>query len=326
MPWPHDWVHCPHAVQSDCTQSTAHGSMLQAVVSSSAGQTLPPFFGCTVTLRTRRCVPPPQVCVHVPNLLSLDVSCRRRPWPHSPTTQFSGQFDVPQDCSSYCEVQATPPYEGATVISRVRLCMPPPQVTEQTLKEVHGASWQSTGHGLSPHVCSSVRFGQELPPCAGMMLTERERLCEPLPHVLVHADQVENADVWQWIGHGPSLHDPDSLKAPQTTPPWAAGFTTERVRVRVPSPHVLEHALHNEKAEVMQFTGQELSLHDCSSDKLGQIAPLCKGWFVTDRVRVCSPPPHDIVQVLHCEKALTSQSTGHGPRLHIVVSARCGHS
>ena len=197
---------------------------------------------------------------------------------------------------------------------RVRLCVPPPHVTVQLVNDVQGDSTQSTGHGCVWQECVSVSAGQALPPCAGTMEIERERVFVPLPHDLVHAVHELYAVTSQCTGQAPLLQDCVSVDAPQAAPPESGGVTIERERVCVPAAHVVEHALHAEKADCTQSTGHEWSLHDCTSAKLGQIEPECSACSVIERVRVCCPPPQDSVQVDHDEKALTSQSTGHEPR------------
>jgi hypothetical protein len=44
-----------------------------------------------------------------------------------------------------------------------------------------------------------------------------------------------------------------------------------------------------------------------------------------ERERDCEPVPHDLVHVVQALKALATQWIGHGPWLHGLVSAPCGH-
>jgi len=60
--------------------------------------------------------------------------------------------------------------------------------------------------------------------------------------------------------------------------------------------------------------GVGAGVHDCSlqarsSNKAGQALPLHDAFVVTDRVRLCVPPPQLLVQVPQFPKLLTSQFT-----------------
>ena len=55
--------------------------------------------------------------------------------------------------------------------------------------------------------CCSDSAGHATPPCAVGVVTERERVCEPLPHDFVHASYALQAETAQSTGHASSLHD-----------------------------------------------------------------------------------------------------------------------
>ena len=75
----------------------------------------------------------------------------------------------------------------------------------------------------------------------------------------------------------------------------------------------------------MQSTGQQCELHTRVSALCGHAAPPNVG-SVVPRVRVCEPPPHDLVHVLHApNEASTTQSTAHACALQVRCSARYGH-
>jgi hypothetical protein len=68
------------------------GAVLQAWVSVSGGQGMPPLVGCRVTVRVRVCIPPPQVRLQVPHspqsLTRQSVPGTQLPSRHTPPGQF----------------------------------------------------------------------------------------------------------------------------------------------------------------------------------------------------------------------------------------------
>jgi hypothetical protein len=66
VPPPHIRLHSLHSLQALTSQSTGmgQGSLLQARVSMSSGQAMPPLPGCWRTVRLRVWVPPPHVLLH----------------------------------------------------------------------------------------------------------------------------------------------------------------------------------------------------------------------------------------------------------------------
>ena len=76
--------------------------------------------------------------------------------------------------------------------------------------------------------------------------TLRERDCWPVPHDLVHVPQALNADVTQWIGHGPWLQSLVSALCGHASPPLL-GCVMARVRLLVPAPHDVVHAPYKDQ-------------------------------------------------------------------------------
>ena len=73
-------------------------------------------------------------------------------------------------------------------------------------------------------------------------MTLRDRLCCPVPHDLVHGVYWEKAETTQWMGQSPGLHCDVCTLWWHAAPPFV-GWVVVRVRVRVPSPHDVLHAL-----------------------------------------------------------------------------------
>ena len=113
VPPPHIRLHSLHSPQGLTSQSTGmgQGSLLQARVSMSSGQAIPPLPGCRVTVRVRVCVPPPHIRLHSP---------------HSPqglTSQSTGmgQGSLLQARVSMSSGQAIPPLPGCWRTVRLRV-------------------------------------------------------------------------------------------------------------------------------------------------------------------------------------------------------------
>ena len=113
----------------------AHAWVLQARVSLSGGQAVPPFIGGWVIVRVRVCVPLPQGLLHM--LQSLQAL----------TWQFTGMAHawVLHARVSRRAGQARPPLIGGWVTVRVRVCIPPPQALLHMLQPLQALTWQSTG-------------------------------------------------------------------------------------------------------------------------------------------------------------------------------------
>ena len=84
-------------------------------------------------------MPPPQTTLHEPHA------------PNAETTQSTGQELVLQSCSWLVVGQARPPFCAATMIERVWLCLPPPQLLLQADQADQPEIWQSMGQGWVLH-------------------------------------------------------------------------------------------------------------------------------------------------------------------------------
>jgi hypothetical protein len=151
----------------------------------------------------------------------------------------------------------------------------------------------------------------------------RLRLCEPVPHDLVHTVQAENAEVVQCTGQGPWLHVFVSRECGHAAPP-NLGSTVVRLRDVKPAAHDVVQVDQLEKLPTAQLTGHACTLQARVSAECGHAAPPCCGSVVA-RLRDWKPLPHDFVQVDHALSGPTTQSTAHAGTLQARVSAECGH-
>jgi hypothetical protein len=152
----------------------------------------------------------------------------------------------------------------------------------------------------------------------------RLRDCEPVPHDVVQAVQAPKAEVAQWIGHGPWLHDAVSAVCGQAAPP-NCGCTTVRARLLKPAPHDVVHVLNTPKAGALQSIGQLWALQLRVSALCGQALPPLVG-SVVERERLCAPMPHDLVQVVEAPKLPITQSAAQACALHERASFLCGQA
>ena len=159
-----------------------------------------------------------------------------------------------QLCVSSWGPQATPPCAAAVVTVFDLLCVPPPHVALQTLHSPQSDNWQSTGHDESLQLCVSSSGPQATPPFAAAVVTVRDLLCVPPPHVALQAVHALQTDNWQSTGHGESLQLCVSSRAPQATPPFAAAVVTVRDLVCVPPPHEALQAVHALQTDNWQLT------------------------------------------------------------------------
>ena len=74
-----------------------------------------------------------------------------------------------------------------------------------------------------------------------------------------------------------------------------------------------------------QSTGHACTLQACDSVN-GQATPPCAALRSTGRERLCAPPPHDVVHMVHAEKSPTAQSTGQCCELQPPTSPSGGHA
>ena len=75
----------------------------------------------------------------------------------------------------------------------------------------------------------------------------RVRLCTPVPQVLVQRPHGAQLETLQWMGQRPLLHSAVWKTFGQTLPPNCGRVLILRARVRLPMPHVSEHADHAPK-------------------------------------------------------------------------------
>jgi hypothetical protein len=101
-----------------------------------------------------------------------------------------------------------------------------------------------------------------------------------------------------------------SVRAPQSLPPFAAGFVTLFVRVCVPVPQDLLQAPQEDQSLVTQSDGQANVLQACVSTTVPQSFPPLAAGFVIVRDLVWVPPPQDLLQALQDDQTLVSQSVG----------------
>jgi hypothetical protein len=84
----------------------------------------------------------------------------------------------------------------------------------------------------------------------------RDRVCEPPPQSLVHADHWFQAECRQSAGHGVSAQAWVWILSWHTVPPLEAWTVILRVRVLLPVPHVCEQVVHRDQGEYLQSTAQ----------------------------------------------------------------------
>jgi hypothetical protein len=141
---------------------------------------------------------------------------------------------------------------------------------------------------------------------------------------LLHVAQALNADVTQWIGHGPWSQFAVSALCRHAAPPLV-GSVTARVRLLLPAPHEALHAPYAVQPPYSQGTGQLCSLHVRPSLAWAHALPPNSGCDML-RVRVCDPVSQDLVQSVHEFHAWRSQSIAQKCWLQTVVSNLCRHS
>ena len=232
VPLPHVLEHFPHADHAECLQLTGQAFVLHTAFIERLGHLRPPSFGWVLTVRVRGWMPPPQSLLHLPYAA------------HALTTQWTGQPRVLHFCVFFrgCG-HALPPYAFATSTLRVVVCVPPPQVLEHDGQPAHDATTQSTGQCFELQTLVPESDGHVSPPFFAAWLTDLFRVALPPAHVLLHDDHAPQLFTLQSTGHGDLLQLPVSASFGQTSMLVALGVIV-RLRVRLPPPHVLLHALH----------------------------------------------------------------------------------
>jgi hypothetical protein len=210
---------------------------------------MPPFEAGVVTVRVCVWVPPPHIAEQADQSLQ------------ALTMQLTGVGHawVLQAWLSLKAGQAVPPPEGWVTTVRVRVWVPPPQVSLQVDQSLQALTAQLTGttHAWVLQSWLSVRAGQAMPPFDAGVTTVRVRCWVPPPQVFEQTDQSLQALTAQSTGGGHAwvLQACMSLRAGQAAPPLAAGVMTTRVRPWVPPPQVFEQTDQSVQGPTTQSTG-----------------------------------------------------------------------
>ena len=153
-------------------------------------------------------MPPPHTIVQGLQLFQFD------------TTQFTGHAEVLHVACWDSTGHATPPRAVAATTERVRVLAPAPHDLVQADKTPQADTLQSTGQRCMLQTRSSSS-GRATPPCMAATATVGDLVCEPLPQVLVQADQACQLCA-QSMGQGWVLQSAVSADFGQAAPPWAA--------------------------------------------------------------------------------------------------------
>ena len=282
LPLPHECEHAPHAPNASMTQSTGHAAALHDLDSPMCGHSAPPCSAATSCDRLRLDTPPPHDFEHVLHA------------PNELTMQSDGQLWALQDCDEPSDGHALPPMKVDVVTTRLRCCIPPPQLKEHVPQVPHEPTMQSTGHEIfTLHTLLPVNVGHAPPPCRFVCTTLRERCWSPPAHDREQPDQELQLLITQCTGHGCEPHTCVSEKSGQDFPPAAMATTKLRVRMLKPPPQVREHADQALKEVTSQSTGQKWILHALFSCRCLHAMPPFAGCCVMVRLRVVVPPPQD---------------------------------
>lgn len=165
------------------------------------------------------------------------------------------------------------------------------------------------GHGLTLHTCwIEVRLLHAEPPLRAGVTTDLVSVCTPLPQVTEHADQAPQSDITQSCGQSNILQGLTSaVWLEHGTPEPRAGRITILLLTVCPPPQVALHADQSNHSESWQSTGQSIAPQVWLSTRISVSVsvvtiPLALVVMVTVVVflwRVCKPPPHDLVHMLH---------------------------
>lgn len=151
--WP---LHVDHAENDDIRQSMGHIAAEHTRTSCSVGHTCPPRAAWVMMLRTRLCVPLPQVAVHALHAANAE------------TSQCTGHGPSEHGLCSCSGGHTAPPFFVCSTTVRMRKCVPPePQVEEQSLQAVQGETAQSTGHADVLQLTVACCGPHDLPPSTG---------------------------------------------------------------------------------------------------------------------------------------------------------------
>jgi hypothetical protein len=136
-------------------------------------------------------------------------------------------------------VQLLPPKSTLRVMTRVRLCVPVPQLLSQSLQEPKEVIMQSTGQWFVLQLwLAELTVPHKVPPFLAATTMLRARCDRPPPQVCEHTDHCDHPDQTQLTGQGTRLHVRSSSSEGQATPPYATLTSTDRTRFCTPSaPH-----------------------------------------------------------------------------------------
>ena len=195
-----------------------------------------------------------------------------------------------------------------------------PHAAEQAAQLPHVDATQSTGQ--TEVRVSDRSGGHAAPPFDAGVTIERLRLCKALPVTHgVHAVQTDTTQATGSPTHSSSLHAWLADSAGHGVPPLLAGVTTVRDRDWTPPPQSVLQVPHTDHVDTWHGTGvaQIWPLQPRVSDRLPHGAPPLEAGIVTPRVRTCTPPPQDAVQLPQPPQAPATHATGAGAPPHSVV-------
>ena len=158
-----------------------------------------------------------------------------------PMEQSIGQLWKLQSCDSERAGQAAPFSTCVSVMLRVRLWVPPPQLFVHVSQSDQSLTRQCSSHVCVLHArCESRSYcAHASPPLASWRAMPRVfSWVPPLPHCWVHVDQVDQPVSWQSTGQASVLQDSVSVSEGHGMPPATCWWSPVRVLVRVPPPQV----------------------------------------------------------------------------------------
>jgi len=144
---------------------------------------------------------------------------------HAFSAQLTAQH-VPPHASDWLRSvgHAAAPQAASTVTARLRERVPVPHVCEHALHCDQVFTSQFCGQQPVLHVCESAICDDEHVPPHVSGVIERERDCEPPPHIAEHPPQADHAPMMQLAGQQPELHACDCIVCDSLhEPPHDAG-------------------------------------------------------------------------------------------------------
>ena len=119
------------------------------------------------------------------------------------TAQFTGHACALHGCDVAGLLAAVQSSSWPSEHVTDRDCTPPPHVLEHD-DQVPASQ---CGHTCVLHAWVCVSTGHEVPPYAAGVMTNRDCVCEPPPHLAEHTVQADHADTAQLIGQACVLQD-----------------------------------------------------------------------------------------------------------------------